>query len=190
MLHRSAYHLRRRDGKGQEGDKFPLLLPYRVSVTSLSIGLHGRGHLLRGQGGGKCTHAPWQRPGLFTCCLILRLPEWTRGPQQGGQGQVWHPRGQEELTHITTTHCLQGNGPHLRPTGKGWTVLGLAFRAVLSPLLGALPGFAMANSPCQSAPSALYPTPPQAAWQGLLLSLLLSMCPQLLLGHLSHTGSG
>ena len=67
---------------------------------------------------------------------------------------TWPDRARLRNSH----YCPQGNGPHLRPKERGWTILGLAFRAVPS-------GFAGAASPCQSA---LLHTPlqPQAARQG------------------------
>lgn len=43
----------------------------------------GGQHFLKGQGGGGHTASP--SPRLFTCSLTLRLPEWPRGPQQGGR---------------------------------------------------------------------------------------------------------
>ena len=77
--------------------------------NDLSTGLDGRGAFIKGAAR-RWVHT-WPRPGLFTCCLILRLLEWTRGTRPGG-------------THLRN-HCppppreQPRPGPHLRPTERG-----------------------------------------------------------------------
>lgn len=80
---------------------------------NLSIGLNWRGALINGpEGRWVHTHTTPPRHNLFTCCLIRRLPQQTRGPRAGRQP----PQGLAEPTCIATVHCLQGNSPEQAPT--------------------------------------------------------------------------
>lgn len=85
--------------------------------------------------------------------------------------------GQVQLTYGTATHCPQGNDLHLRPTERGWTVLGLSSGAVPSGCAGwplpargprSAPGsMARPPHPCFSACAPPPSWPPRSHGRGL-----------------------
>lgn len=68
-------------------------------------------------------------------CLILRLPEWTRGPQPGGREQV--PPTWPGRAHYVTTHGSKGMALIREPQKEAGVPVPLR----------ALPGFAAAALP-------------------------------------------
>lgn len=104
-----------------------------------------------------------------------QAPRADQGTPAGGVGADMC--GQVQLTYGTATHCPQGNDLHLRPTERGWTVLGLSSGAVPSGCAGwplpargprSAPGsMARPPHPCFSACAPPPSWPPRSHGRGL-----------------------